>query len=156
MANNHKAVDAQEIGIELSRQLKKSIESIPGALSIIENVEILNLEDIDKKKLIRELTILTYVGQRLAVQLIQKKGGERDITKRREISNALDRHTSEFLEYSSEFDELLDQRGEQYFKLLQSHNEDISNGNWEKFFGPYSLSLNSFVLEGGTKKSALS
>ena len=155
MANNHKAVDAQEIGIELSRQLKKSIESIPGALSIIENVEILNLEDIDKKKLIRELTILTYVGQRLAVQLIQKKGGERDITKRREISNALDRHTSEFLEYSSEFDDLLDQRGEQYFNLLQSHNEDISNGNWEKFFEALQFKFEQFCLGGGDEKERI-
>jgi len=155
MANNHKAVDAQKIGLELSRQLKKSIESIPGALSIIENKEIWNLEDIDKKNLVRELTILTCVGQRLAVQLIQKKGGERDESKRRKICNALDLHASEFLEYSSEFNDLLDQRGEQYFKLLQSYNEEISNGNWEKFFEALRFKFEQFCRAGGDEKERI-
>lgn len=142
-------MNPEDIGLELSKQLKRSIESVPEALSLIENQEVLNLKDIDNKKLIRELTILTYVGKRLAVQLIQKKGGKRDITRRREICNALDRYASEFLENSREFNDLLDQRGEQYFQLLQSHNDEISNGNWEKFFEALRFKFEQFCRGGG-------
>ncbi len=147
--------DAQIIALKLSRQLKESIESIPDALSIIANEEIWNLEDIDKKSLVRELTILTYMGQRLAVQLMQKKGGEQDVTRRREICNALDRHASEFLEYSPEFNDLIDQRAEQYFQLLQSHNEEISNGNWEKFFEALQFTFEQFCRGGGDEKERI-
>ena len=145
-------VDTKKLGLELSRQLKKSVESIPGALSIIENEKILNLEDIDKKKLTRELIVLTYVGQRLAVQLIQKKDGKRNITKRGEISNALDSYSLEFLEDSPEFNNLLDQRGEQYFHLLQSHSEEISKGNWKKFLEALQSKFEQFCLGGGDEK----
>jgi hypothetical protein len=148
-------MNPEEIGLELSNRLKKSIESIPDALLLIENQELLNLEDIDKKKLIKELTILTYVGQRLAVQFIQKKGGELDESKRREICNALDSYSLNFLENSSEFNDLLDQRGGQYFQLLQSHNEEISNNNWEKFFEALQFEFEQFCRGGGDYKKRI-
>lgn len=132
----------------MSKQLKRSIESIPEALSIIENEGIFRFQDIDKKRLIRELTILTYVGQRLAVQLMERKGGGRDVARRKEICDALDQNASEFLENSPEFYDLLDQRGEQYFKLLQSHNED-GIGNWEKFFEALQIEFEQFCRGGG-------
>ena len=141
-------MNSQEIGFELSKQLRIAIESIPEALSLFENQEFLRLNDIDNKKLIRELTILTYVGQRLAVQLIRKKGDKQDI-KRREISIALDKYASEFLENSHEFHNLLDRRGEQYFQLLQSHNNEINNGNWEKFFEALRFKFEQFCRGGG-------
>lgn len=140
--------DVQMIGLEISRQLKESIESIPKSLSIIENEEMFNLEDIDKKKLIRELTILTYVGQRLAIQLMQKKGRERDEIKRRQICNSLDSYASQFLDNSPEFYDLLDQRGEQYSRLIQSHDE-ISDGDWKKFFEALHFKFEQFCRGGG-------
>jgi len=141
----------EEIGLELSRRLKESIESIPGSLSIIKNEGkgIFSLKDIDKKNLIRELTILTYVGQRLAIQLMQKKGSERDENKRKQICNSLDNYSSQFLENSPESYDLLDRRGEQYFQLIQSHNEEISNGNWKNFFEALQFKFEQFCRGGG-------
>ena len=64
---------------------------------IIKHIQAINyLEDIDNKKLIRELSILTYVGHRLALQLIHNKGSKLNVTGRRDICNALDRCASEF------------------------------------------------------------
>jgi len=140
--------DAQKIGIELSKQLKKSIESIPDALSLFENDRIFSLKDIDEKKLIRELTILTYVGQRLAIQLMERKRGGRDVKRRREICDALDRHASEFLEDSPEFYDLLDKRGEQYFQLLQSHNIEGAD-NLEKYVQALQVEFEQFCRGGG-------
>lgn len=150
-------IEPKEIGLKLSRQLKESIESIPGLLSIIENEGkgMVSLKDIDKKKLIRELTILTYVGRRLAIQLMQKKGGGRDENKRREICNSLDNYSSQFLENSPEFNDLVDQRGEQYFQLLQSHNEGISNGDWKKFFEALQFKFEQFCLGGGDEEDRI-
>jgi len=147
-----KSEDTQMIGLELSRQLKESIGSIPGSLSIIENEGkgIVSLKDIDKKKLIRELTILTYVGQRLAIQLMQKKGSERDEIKRREICNSLDNYSSQFLENSPEFYDLLDQRGEQYFQLIQSY-EEISH----EFLDALQFKFEQFCLGWGGENEPL-
>lgn len=142
-------MNAENIGLELSKQLKISIENIPNTLSSVEKQGIFHLEDIDKDILIRELIILIYVGKRLAVQLFQKKGGEQDITKRKEICEALDRYASEFLEYSTESNDLIDKRGEQYFRLLQSYNEEISNSNWEKFFEALRFEFEQFCRGGG-------
>ncbi len=120
-------------------------------MSVVENEGkgMFSLEKVDKKKLIEELTILTYVGQRLAIQLMQKKGGERDEGKRREICDALDYYSLQFLENSPGFYDLLDRRGKQYFQLLQSHNEEISNGNWEKFFKALQFEFEQFCRGGG-------
>ncbi|MBW7992521.1 MAG: tetratricopeptide repeat protein [Planctomycetes bacterium] len=147
--------EASEIGLKLSIRLKELIESIPDTLSSIENHEVLNLEDIDKKKLIIELTILTYVGQRLALQLMKKKGCKRNATRREEICNALDQYASEFLESSPEFDDLLEQRAEQYFQLLQSHYEEIHNGNWEMFFTALKFKFDQFCRGGGDEKKRI-
>ncbi len=143
------------MGLQLSKRLRESIESLPATLSSIENQEIFNLEDIDTKELIRELTILVFVGQRLALQLAQKKGCEQDMERRREICSALDRYALQFLDDSQEFNDLLDKRGEQYFLLLQSHNEEICRGNWENFFEDLQFKFEQFCRGGGDEEECI-
>jgi len=138
-----------DIGLELSKRLKKSIETFPKAINNLEDIEAINLEDIDNKKIIWELAILTFSGQRLALQLASNKKGERDETKRREICNSLDRYALEFLDDSQEFNDLLDKRGEQYFNLIQSHNEEIGGINWEKFLEALHFEFGQFCRGGG-------
>ena len=138
-----------EHGLELSKQLKKAVETIPDALLSIRNQGLLHLNDIDTKKLISELTILIFVGQRLALQLLQKKGGETDRLLRKEICNALDQYAMElFGDAPEEFYDLLEKRGEQYFQLTQSHTEDIREGNMEEFFESLQFKFEQFCRGG--------
>ncbi|OHB78022.1 MAG: hypothetical protein A2Z25_05005 [Planctomycetes bacterium RBG_16_55_9] len=147
--------ETSEIGSVLSKRLKESIESIPRSLSLSDLHQFFNLDDINKVKLTRELTILTFVAQRLAIQLMHKPGSESDETKRREICGALDKYASEFLESSSEFHDLLDKRGEQYFELLQSHNEQISSGQWDEFIKALQFKFEQFCRGGEDEKQCI-
>lgn len=135
-------------GLELSRRLKKAIDTIPDALASGGDHELFNLKEFETKKIVTELIILTYAGQRLALQLIYRKG-ERDMTKRREICNALDQYASEFLDDSQEFFVLLDKRGEQYLHLIQSHNITMGRDNLEKFFKALHFEFVQFCRGGG-------
>lgn len=141
-------VDAQKIGLELSRQLKKSIESISDALSLIENQKVLHLGDIDTETLTEELIILTYVGQRLALQVAStRKGVNSD--KMREICNTLDSYALKFIDNSPEFENLLDQRGEFYHQLLSSHADTIRKGDWGEFLKDLGFRFEQFCRGGG-------
>lgn len=141
-------------GLELARLLKKAIDTIPDALASSGDDELFDLKEIETKKLVMELTILTYVGQRLALQLIHRKG-ERDMTKRREICNALDQYASESLDDSPEFFDLLGRRGEQYFHLIQSHKITMSRDSLEEFFEALQFKFVQFCRGGGDENEPL-
>jgi len=145
--------EPEQIGLELSCRFKKVISTIPDELSSIDVDEILfNLEDVDKTQIIRELSILTFISQRLAIQHCQKKkGGKRSEDERKAICSAFDSHAIEYLDKSSEFYNLLDQRGEQYFKLLQSHLDEIQRGEWKKFFERLRFEFEQYCRGGGNE-----
>jgi len=147
--------ETSEIASVLAKRLKKSIEGIPGSLSSFDGHQFFDLDDIDKVKLTRELTVLTFVAQRLAIQLMHKRGGEPNVGRRREICDALDKYASEFLERSPEFRDLLDKRGEQYFQLLQSQNEQISSGEWDKFVEALQFKFEQFCRGGEDEKECI-
>lgn len=142
-------------GLELSKQLMQAIETIPDALSSIGNQGFLHLKDINKEKLTDELIILVFVGQRLALQLLQKKGGETDRLLRKEICNALDQYARELFGKGEEFYDLLEKRGEQYFHLMQSHNENIGKGNMEEFIETLQFKFEQFCRGGGDEGEAI-
>ncbi|MEN6424780.1 MAG: hypothetical protein ABFE13_05425 [Phycisphaerales bacterium] len=69
----------EQIGIELAGRLKYFITSLPAMLSSIQDGEMFTLDGFDRRRLIREATILTLVGQRLALQLVHKKDVQNDM-----------------------------------------------------------------------------
>ncbi|MBN2316851.1 MAG: hypothetical protein JXM79_23180 [Sedimentisphaerales bacterium] len=142
-------------GLELSKQLKQAMDTIPDALSSIGNQDSLHLKDINKTKLIYELIILIFVGQRLALQLLQKKGGGTNRSLRKEICNALDQYAMELFGNAEEFYDLLEKRGEQYFQLTQSHIEDIRKGNVKGFFESLQFKFVQFCRGGGDEGEAI-
>ena len=137
-----------EVGLELSKRLKKSIENIPNAVSSIENAEFLHLDDADDEKLYKELTILVYVGQRLALQVASTKIDSKS-SKMREICDALDSYALDFLDNSPEFEALLYQRGELYFELLSSHFDTIKHGDWKEFIEALQFKFEQLCRGGG-------
>ncbi len=138
--------DAQKIGLELSNRFKKSIENISNTVP--------SIEDIDASKLTLELTILTYVSQRLALQAVSKT--DKIKNRMREVCRAFDSYASEFIPSSSEFHDLLDQRGEQYFKILQSHTDTINHdGDWKEFFHDLGCRFDQFAHGGGGENDPL-
>ena len=147
----------EQIGLELSDQLKKVIANIPDALSsvptindVFPNVDHAGLEGIDKSKIEKELAILIYVGQRLAVQLCeQKKGGNRTEDERREILSIYDSYALEYLDKSPEFRKLINPRGERYFQLVQSHLDEFHRGKLEQFLKRLSFEFEQFCRGGG-------
>jgi hypothetical protein len=139
----------EEFGSELFRRFERSVDRISNALSSIDNKEGF-FQDFNAEKLLTELTILVYIGQRLALQLIhKKKPTEIDLTTRREICNALDRYASEFFGDSKELDDLLDQRGEQYHKLVMSHLDEIHKEDWGNFCESLQFKFVQFCRGGG-------
>ena len=129
-----------EIGLQLSIRLRGLIEDIPSTISEVDCDDV-NLDDIDKVVLTRELTILTYVGQRLALIMVEFAAKD----KRKAICDALDSFAVEFLETSPEFDELLDRRGEQYFQLLNSHIAGVwESGDWSNYLEALAFHFEQF------------
>ena len=147
--------------MELSEQLKTIIATIPDTLSTVPTVSdafptveynktFTGLEDIDKSKIEKELAILMYVGQRIAVQLCdKKKGGNRTEDERKAILSVYDSYALEYLDKSPEFRKLLNQRGEQYFQLVQSHLDEFHRGEWDKFFERLWFEFEQFCRGGG-------
>jgi len=135
-----------EIGVQLSIRLRGLIEDIPSTISAVARDDV-NLDDIDKVILTRELTILTYVAHRLA--LIMVEFAPKD--KRKAICDALDSSAAEFLENSPEFDELLDRRGEQYFQLLSSHIDGVwESHDWSNYLKALQFHFEQFCRGRGS------
>jgi hypothetical protein len=151
----------EQLGLDLAERLKKVIDTIPNMLSSIEHEDLVagirvSFEDIDKIQIIKELTILTYVGQRLAIQLCQKKkGGDRAEDERKAILNVYDSYALEYLDKSPEFRELLNPRGEQYFQLVQSHLDEFHRGEWNKFFEILLFEFEQFCRGGGEQNDPI-
>ena len=145
----------EEVGLELFRRFERSADRISHALSSIENKEAF-FQDFNAKKLFTELIILVYIGQRLALQIMhEKEPSETDLTTRREICNALDRHVLEFFGNSKEFNNLLDKRGEQYYKLVISHLDEIHKLKWKEFSLALNLKFEQFCRGGGGENDPL-
>ncbi len=143
---------AAQVGLELSERLRTLIATIPHALSEIDGGGFFSLRDVDKKKVGAELTILTCVGQRLAVQLgLKKKGGERAEEERRAICAAFDSHALKHLDASPGFQDLLDRRGEQYFQMFQRHIDETNRGDWKRFFDHLHFEFEQFCLGGDSE-----
>lgn len=109
-----KRKNSQQVGRECAQVFATLIRRIPDMISELpdsENVPFASIEDIDEDLLYRELVILAYVGERLAIQ-----HAPHPEEKLREVCNAFDEATSEF--FPRDWDDILDKRGMQYFTLL--------------------------------------
>ena len=136
-----------EIGFDLATRLFNEIKTIPSALDTLTGDDSLpmNLDDIDIDKVSLELSILVFVGQRLALQHIHLKDGDRkQMERRKQISDALDHHAVELFGTDPEINSLLDKRGEQYFSILQSHNMVGSGMNWDRFHKELQFTFEQF------------
>ncbi|MBN1391536.1 MAG: hypothetical protein JW947_01890 [Sedimentisphaerales bacterium] len=156
MAFFSKRKNPEQLGLELFHRFNEVIATIPLSIEGIEWHKIYaNLKDVDKTQIIKELMILICVGQRIAVQICQKKkGGERTEDERIAICSALDSHTMKYLDKSPEFRNLLKQRGEQYFHLLQSHEAEIyEHGDYSNFLKELQFNFEQFCRGGGGGES---
>ena len=137
----------QEIGFDLAGRLENEIRTIPTVLATLmeDESQLMHLDDVDIDKVALELAILVFVGQRLALQHIKIKNGDRKQTEyRKQICDALDKHAIELFDTDPEINALLDKRGEQYFCILQSHNIVGSGMNWDRFHKELQFTFEQF------------
>lgn len=134
----------------MATRLKLLIETIPGTVSSFANHEFLTLEGIHSDTLRTELTILIYVGQRLALQVYSPTiDGENEKGRAREICNCLDSYALEFLDNSQEFTDLLDERAGQYHQLINSHFDELEKGDSNEFTQDFHWWFDQFCRGGG-------
>lgn len=145
--------DAHEIAVELSEQLKHTLQSIPESLAVWKEKPAFNLRDVNEKIVMKELSILSYAGQRLAVQVAKQEGKGPDLLPRQEICSNLDQLASEYIDCSADFCELMNQRGGQYLRLLKTHIEEINNGEWKDFMDALRFYFVQFCRGGGAENS---
>jgi hypothetical protein len=95
----------------------------------------------------QELLSLAIIAHRLGMQFTSLP---RD--KKQRVVTAFDRALASKVDLNS-IGEHLDQRGEQYFKLLNEHVEEIGRGNWKPFAEHLTFTFEQFCLGGGGENS---
>jgi hypothetical protein len=103
------------------------------------------LFDVDQGVIERELIVLSYIGQRIAIQAAYK-----DKDKMQALCRALDGATERIIDFDS-LGDLIDKRGEQYFEVFKFHLGEIQGGVWDKFMNDLALRFEQFCRGGGGK-----
>jgi hypothetical protein len=155
------AGDPRRIGDECARAFAEYVRLIPEVLSRLPDAATeafasmkscyteSSIEDIDKELLYRELVILLYLGERLAIQHAGLPS-----SKMKEVCAAFDKATSEFIPH--DWDDILDERGLQYFTILKSHSNEINGGDWGGFNDELRFKFEQFCLGGGGENDPIS
>ncbi|MCK5564369.1 MAG: hypothetical protein KAJ07_03910 [Planctomycetes bacterium] len=154
----------EDLGKMLSEQLKNIIKQIESDVKSFqatiskeqdERIKFMcNLDGIDTEVIVRELIIMAYASKRLALQLLRNPDGGTDIDNRDEICKAFNCCTFEYLDNSTEFNDLIDKRGGLYFQLLQSHLDEIHKEDWKPFYQGLTFHFSQFCLGRGVGKKA--
>lgn len=101
----------------------------------------------DDETQMRELLVLVIIAHRLGIQFSSLPSERKE-----RILNAFDRTLLRKLD--SSVDSLLDQRGEQYFKMFNAHSNEIRQGNSGPFATHLSFSINQFCLGGDSEEGS--
>ena len=137
-------------GLERSKRVRKASGKSCCIKPLMDGID---NNPIDNEKVTIESIILMIVGCRLAIQASSTTDKKRAIMM--EVCEVFDAHCNEFLPDSSEFHDLKDERGLQYFDLFQSHLDEIRNDKWDDFYYDLGLRFEQFCLGGGGDGDAL-
>ena len=132
----------QQAGDTLAKMFVATFNGLSGEMDDIP-------DDYDRSTVLMELTVLGYVGCRLA---IQRTGLSHE--QMVQISRLLDRC---FIETTDMGDckGFLDHRGEQYHSLLNQHADRIQNGDVGQFNQDLVMKLDQFCRDGGEDDAPL-
>ncbi len=117
----------------------RNLKSIPEDVAAWANI----IDEKLGKAVVDELVMLVYIGQRLAIQQ-----SRHDRSKLQELGDAFDSATSRII--PTEWDDLLDKRGIQYFEMLKAHAGDA-----EGFRQILTFKFRQFCLGGGEESDPI-
>jgi hypothetical protein len=139
------------VASDIAKRLKEIIGGISDDVNAVEGGfgEALGategLFDVDRGVIERELIVLSYIGQRVAIQAAYKDKGIMQA-----VCRALDGAAQEIIDFDS-LSGLIDERGEQYFEVFKFHLGEIQRGVWDKFMNDLGLRFEQFCRGGGAK-----
>jgi len=131
---NRRKTPAQ-VGTACGKRLKRILNRIA--------VDTRNLPDELRVNLARELILLAYTSQRIAIQ-----HGCPDKGTMMAMCGALDRYAAGLIALDQHSD-IVSLRGRQYWSMVRSHIDDIRAGDWGTFWEEFSFSFEQFCLGGG-------